>query len=291
MHRVLLVAGLFLIMMVAGCGGGLIEGQAGMSEGGSSSEGTGGGLGESGSQGGEVGGSSGAGGSTSTGSGGESSGSSGGGTEGAAPYCGDGRVDVDWGEECDAGEAVSDGCVLCKRARRIFLTSALLRGGEIGGLAGADAQCQALALRAMQEVKGSPIVDPTNFKALLSTGSETIAERHFMGEGPYLLMNGSRVSRSFAGLFNTRTNNEPLERPINVDERGKGLHAPVWTGTDIDGSPYPGVDHCGDWQDVQGSANFGHSDEVDSGWIHLVNAYNPTGDCYGAKPIYCVEQR
>jgi len=206
-------------------------------------------------------------------------------SSGPAPFCGDGHVDRDKGEECDDGEGISDTCVLCSRVRLIFLTSTLLQGGKINGLMGADAYCRSLALKAKTDIPDSPIVDPKNFKALLSTSTESIADRHFFGEGPYRLVNGLQVSRSFEALFS-----EPHDNPINVDERSQTLHGPVWTGTDIDGEPYPGINFCGDWKDNQGTANFGHSDYVDSWWIHADIDLNPDGDCYSELPIYCVEQ-
>lgn len=216
----------------------------------------------------------------STASDGESSESS-----GDIGYCSDGQVDPENHEECDDGELDSPSCVFCNRVRIIFLTSTLLQGGAINGLTGADAYCRSLALKAQQEVPDSPIVDPKNFKALLSTSTETIGERHFLGRGPYRLVNGLQVSRGFVELFS-----EPLENPINVNERSETMHNLVWTGTDIDAQPYPGIDFCGDWHDLNGTANFGDSDSLDSGWIHLDIDLNPTSDCESELPIYCVEQ-
>ena len=207
-------------------------------------------------------------------------------TSDPTPFCGDGHVDPDLLEECDDGEVVSDACVLCQRPRLIFLTSTLLKGGTIGGLMSADAYCRSLALKAQQEVPDSPIVDPTKFKALLSSSTESIADRHFFGKGPYRLVNGLTVADKFADLFN----GTPLINPINVNERSETMHSLVWTGTDVDGSPYPGITFCGDWNDVNGTANFGDSDSVDANWIHLDIDVNPDSDCGSNLPIYCAEQ-
>lgn len=207
------------------------------------------------------------------------------GSSGDVGYCSDGQVDPEDDEECDNGELDSPDCVLCQRARIIFLTSALLQGGAINGLTGADAYCRSLALKAQQEVPDSPIVEPMNFKALLSTSTESIWDRHFLGQGPYRLVNGLRVSRNFIELFT-----EPHENPINVNERSETMHNNVWTGTDVDGEPYPGVDYCGDWHDFNGTANFGNADRLDSGWVHYPGDLNPDSDCGSGRPIYCVEQ-
>jgi len=205
-------------------------------------------------------------------------------SSGSPSYCGDGRVDPDQGEECDEGLLITANCEDCRRVRVIFLTSELLKGGKINGLTGADAYCRSLALKAKDDLPESPIVEPMNFKALLSTSTESL-ERHHFGLGPYRLVNGLQVSANFVALFT-----EPLENPINVTERSETLHSLVWTGIDIDGTPYPGIDFCGDWTDVKGTANFGYSDAIDSDWIHLDIDLNPDSDCYSDQPIYCVEQ-
>jgi cysteine-rich repeat protein len=207
-------------------------------------------------------------------------------TSDSKPFCGDGHVDPDLLEECDDGEVVSDTCVWCQRPRLIFLTSTLLKGGKINGLTGADAYCRSLALKAQQEVPDSPIVDPTNFKALLSSSTESIADRHFFGKGPYRLVNGLTVANKFADLFN----GTQLINPINVNERSETMHFNVWTGTATDGTPYPGITYCGDWNEVTGTANYGRSDSVDVEWIDAISDVNPDSDCYGNRPIYCAEQ-
>jgi len=207
------------------------------------------------------------------------------GSSGEIGFCSDGQVDPEEHEECDNGDLDSPDCVHCQRVRIIFLTSTLLQGGAINGIMSADAYCRSLALKAQQEVPDSPIVDPKNFKALLSTSTESIWDRHFRGNGPYRLVNGLQVSRNFIEMFT-----EPLENPINVNERSETMHNLVWTGTDVDGEPYPGIDFCGDWHEFNGTANFGDSDSTDSGWIHLDVDLNPDSDCGSARPIYCVEQ-
>jgi hypothetical protein len=203
-------------------------------------------------------------------------------SEGPTPFCGDGQVDRTLGEECDDADPAT--CVQCRRVRRIFVLSLYLQGGKINGLTGADAYCRSQALKAMQALPDSPIVDPTSFKALLSTSTESIADRHFFGEGPYRLINDLPVSDSFAQLFS-----EPLKNPINVDEFSQTQSATVWTGTNADGEPYPGIDFCADWKDIGGTANWGHSDYVDGWWLHVDIPLNPQS-CGAEMPIYCVEQ-
>ena len=74
------------------------------------------------------------------------------------------------------------------------------------------------------------------------------------------------------------------------DERSQTQHVFVWTGTNIDGSPFPGIDFCADWTSNTGSNTYGRSDEIDSRWIYAANEYNPEYDCISERPIYCLEQ-
>ncbi|MBL8971744.1 MAG: hypothetical protein JNK56_14225, partial [Myxococcales bacterium] len=62
--------------------------------------------------------------------------------------CGNGMLDK--GEECEPASADDVECTqLCTDARKvIFVTSEMYKGGEIGGVAGGDAKCQALADKA-----------------------------------------------------------------------------------------------------------------------------------------------
>ena len=206
-------------------------------------------------------------------------------TGGTTPFCGDGVVNQAF-EECDDGNFDStDRCAItCQRVRLVFVTSTRLQG-KMSGLQGADAYCKSLALAAKQDEVDSPIEDPGNFKALLSTSTQTIWERHFVGKGPYKLVNGLMVSDSFTALFNA-----PLQNPINVDERSQVQHANVWTGADIDGSPFPGIDFCADWTSEDGSNTYGNSDEISNRWIYAANEYNPESNCDSERPIYCLEQ-
>lgn len=196
------------------------------------------------------------------------------------PFCGDGVVDAP-DEECDAPPESTESCVHCKKVRLIFVTSVRLSGETINGLTGADSRCKSLANDAKLADPGSPIKDPGNFLALLSTSTVPAVSRHFPGEGPYRLVNGLQVSHSFAALFM-----DPLENTITVDERSQTQTGPVWTGTNLEGGRYPGIDFCGDWKDSYGTANYGYNEALDAGWIHL----GVDTDCLSERPIYCIEQ-
>ena len=206
---------------------------------------------------------------------------------GSAAFCGDGVINQDF-EECDvpSPDPAEGPCTAtCKRSRIIFVLSLSLKG-DMNGLQGADAYCKSQAVKAKKADPSSALQGAGTFKALLSTSKETVFERHFQGEGPYRLVNGLTVSDSFKALFS-----EPLQTPINVDEFGLTREIPVWTGTDIDGSPYPGIDFCGDWTSDEGSSNSGYSKFIEM-WIDVGDevADNPSTDCYSGNALYCVEQ-
>lgn len=209
-------------------------------------------------------------------------------TTGMMAFCGDGVVNQDT-EECDDGSPSADGpcSPLCKRERIIFVLSIIVNG-ELSGLQGADAYCRSQASKALMADPSSPIKDPKNFKALLPSSTESIFERHFRGEGRYRLINGLTVSYSFDRLFS-----EPLQNAINVTEFGQTHVIPVWTASTADGHPYPGIDFCGDWTSVKGSASWGVSESTDAEWIEVSDeiVQQPTEHCAGERALYCVEQQ
>jgi hypothetical protein len=203
-------------------------------------------------------------------------------TGGPTPFCGDGVINGP-AEECDDGNAdPDDWCVDCYRGRLVFASSVQLSGATVNGFTGADAYCKAYASMAKQNDPDSPITDPGKFKAFLSDSQTDAIDRHFPGKGPYFLVNGLRVSRSFAALFT-----EPLENPINVDENSQTVvDGSAWTGTGADGKRYPGTDFCGDWHDLWGTASYGYNKALDTGWVH----FKADTDCLSERPIYCFEQ-
>jgi len=208
-------------------------------------------------------------------------------TTGFLAFCGDGVINQDF-EECDIPSPDPEGpcTAVCQRERIIFVLSISVNG-KLSGLQGADAYCKSQATMAMKTDPLSPIKDPNNFKALLSSSKETVFERHFRGEGPYRLVNGLTVSDSFTALFTA-----PLQNPINVDEFGHTRDIPVWTATTIDGLPYPGINFCGDWESAEGSSSWGLSYATDSDWIDVGDEVidNPTSYCYADLALYCLEQ-
>ena len=133
------------------------------------------------------------------------------------------------------------------------------RGGDLGGLAGADAHCQALAKK-----EGS--ADHT-WRAYLSTmatpGAPAVNARDRIGKGPWYNALGDRIASSLQDLHSAR-NRINLENAVT--ERGdmvKLEDQDILTGSRADGTAYPGTGDltCGNWTSSgRGRAQVGHVD-------------------------------
>ena len=139
-------------------------------------------------------------------------------------------------------------------------------GGNLGGLDGADAHCQALA-----EAVGA---GDRTWRAYLSTqapgGQPAVNARDRIGEGPWFNAEGLRIAANVDDLHYNNTNinydhalNERGER-VNSGANGDSpnMHD-ILTGTQLDGTAFPpGQDRtCNNWTSSgQGSAMVGHHD-------------------------------
>lgn len=206
--------------------------------------------------------------------------------------CGNGVVDHP-DEDCDSLLPDDPECTpLCRDGRKIiFVSSEHYKGGEIGGIAGGDAKCQALA-----DAEGIP----HEFKAWLATSKDDAPLVRFLwADVPYVDVNGNVIAETWQDIYGT-SNDAPLiteqgfqvapseltwpwmDPPTHLIAWGSGLNGP--------GGPLVMPFHCGGW-----------SDTSESGPIVLLDP-NPavpmsgtfkvsTGDaCHLAGPIICVEQ-
>jgi hypothetical protein len=140
------------------------------------------------------------------------------------------------------------------------------KGADLGGLAGADAQCQALA-----KAVGSTY---TTWRAYLSTtlpgGDAGVNARDRVGTGPWYNAKGVMVAKSVADLHSDANNitkqTALTEKGAVVNGRGDtpNIHD-ILTGTDPDGnfSTAGGDTTCGNWtKSADGSAIVGHHDRI-----------------------------
>ncbi|MFH1450491.1 MAG: PKD domain-containing protein, partial [archaeon] len=135
---------------------------------------------------------------------------------------------VDGAEECDDGNFVNgDGCsAVFSREGMVFFTTSTYSNGELGGIAGADAICNALA-----DNSNLPGIADRTFKAWLSDRTSNIRDR-LAQNIPFYNINGQELGVNLADLLNGPN------APINIDENGNVLNdwERVWTGTRDDGT-------------------------------------------------------
>ena len=139
-------------------------------------------------------------------------------------------------------------------------------GADLGGLAGADAHCLALAKAA-----GSP---HTNWRAYLSTtapgGEAGVNARDRIGKGPWHNAQGVMIARSVDDLHSESANvtkqTALTEKGGSVNGRGDPVNMhDILTGSDPNGmySTAGGDTTCGNWtKSGEGSAIVGHHDRV-----------------------------
>jgi hypothetical protein len=173
-----------------------------------------------------------------------------------------------------------------KSVTRFFVTSrGLGNGGDLGGLAGADAHCQALA-----KAEGSG--DHT-WRAYLSTsardGQPAVNARDRIGKGPWYNAEGVLIAANLDELHSDKAqiNKETAatERldPVNGVGDMPNRHD-ILTGSQPDGMAFPaGRDlTCGNWSSSDaGTAQVGHHDR--RGSTPGANSWNSAHESRGCS--------
>lgn len=230
------------------------------------------GGGNAGMAGGGAGGSA-SGGTTGSGGGADQGSGGGGGQGGASSTGGKGGAAVDAG----AGDAASSN----DKTMSFFVTSkGKGKGGDLGGLDGADAHCKALAMAV------SPALGAKNWKAYLSTSTVNAITR--IGSGPWYNAKGVVVAKSVQELHNDQTEKAPLSAtwPVGndafaviLDEKG-GTHVndvhDILTGSTAAGM-VDGNNHCSNWTSQTGTAANGHSNRAGGNRAPSWNATHTVG--------------
>ncbi len=144
-----------------------------------------------------------------------------------------------------------------------FVTSTPIgKGADLGGLAGADRQCQSLAQAVGAGGK--------SWHAYLSTqGAGAVNARDRIGRGPWVNAKGVVIAKDVADLHgaNNLTKQTALtEKGDIVNGRGDTPNThDILTGSQPDGTAFPAGDDrtCGNWtKSGQGAAMLGHSDRT-----------------------------
>ena len=172
-----------------------------------------------------------------------------------------------------------------------FITSTPIgNGGNLGGLAGADNQCQTLAQAAGA---GAPKV----WRAYLSTqaadGKPAINARERIGKGPWTNAKGAVVAKDVADLHGPNA----LTKQSALNEKGEVINGrgdqpnrhDILTGSQPDGTAFAAGDDktCKNWtSSTQGSAMVGHSDRIglrdddaSKSWNSSHGSRGPEGGC------------
>jgi len=170
----------------------------------------------------------------------------------------------------DAGPCI---CADCTTPGIVFVSSSLSTG-SMGGLSGADAECNRLALAAGL---------PGSYTAWMSVPGAHARDR-VGGGGPWYLKTGTLVACDVADLLDMT-----LGAPINVTETGGSAPSVlVWTGTKADGTVDTHADHdlCSGWNSAVFSpeALVGRSDSMASAFTA-----SQTGYCHRTFSIYCFQ--
>ncbi len=165
------------------------------------------------------------------------------------------------------------------------------KGGDLGGLEGADRHCQKLASaagagdrtwHAYLSTQGSALNDP-----------KVVHARDRIGSGPWHNAKGDLIARNVDELHSARSN---LTKETALDEKGRMVNGrtetpnkhDMLTGSRPDGTAFAGGFFpdmtCGNWKKsgADGSAMTGHHDRagsIDHPWALSWNSAHPTRGC------------
>jgi len=179
------------------------------------------------------------------------------------------------------------GPVCAQQANMSFFvtSSGLGKGGDLGGLAGADAQCQRLAQAAGAGNK--------TWHAYLSTqGANGVNAKDRIGKGPWVNAKGVTIASNLEELhsltYKINKTTALTEKGDFVNGRGDTPNEhDTLTGTQQDGTVVAGNDDatCSNWtssEDGKGGAVVGHTDLI--GNTQGVNFWNYSHKTPGCAP-------
>ncbi|MBR1129687.1 lectin [Bradyrhizobium iriomotense] len=164
------------------------------------------------------------------------------------------------------------------------------KGADLGGLEGADAQCQKLAQAAGAGSK--------TWRAYLSTqaaeGKPAVNARDRIGKGPWQNAKGAVIAKDVANLHSAANN---LTKQTALSEKGEVNNGAgdtpnrhdILTGSQADGTAFAAGDDktCKNWtSSTQGAAVVGHADrkglgddEPSKSWNSSHPSRGPDGGC------------
>jgi hypothetical protein len=169
-------------------------------------------------------------------------------------------------------------------AMTFFITSSGPgKGADLGGLTGADAQCQKLAQAVGATGK--------TWHAYLSTqGQGAVNAKDRIGKGPWQNAKGVVVAKDVADLHGGNN----LTKQTALNEKGEVVNGrgdtpnrhDILTGSQADGTAFAGADDrtCGNWtSSTQGAAMLGHSDRTGLDESAPAKSWNASHPSRGAE--------
>src|SRR5205823_12043311 len=163
------------------------------------------------------------------------------------------------------------------------------KGADLGGLAGADRQCQSLA----QKVGAGNRTWHAYLSTSPSGGQPAVNARDRIGRGPWQNAKGVVIARDVNELHG----NNNLNKQTALNEKGEPVNGrgdtpnrhDILTGSQPDGRAFPAGDDrtCGNWtRGTQGTAIVGHldrmglrEDEPSKSWNSSHPSRGPDGGC------------
>jgi hypothetical protein len=197
------------------------------------------------------------------------------------------RDDVDAGVDAggvrpavDASDAALDdtpeaGCADAGAGceRLVFVTSTTFSGNELGGIAGADAKCQARAA-----ASALLVVKNARFHAWISTNASSVRDRLIHGTSPYRKPLGTIFAKDWTDLTDGT-----LMSGIDEDESGGVTNGRAWTGTTAAGANGP--DQCDAWSPSGNSGRAGAVGNTTTAWTSLSD-----DGCEQPRHLYCFQE-
>lgn len=173
-------------------------------------------------------------------------------------------------------------------AKLVFATSKQYQG-NLGGIAGADDNCNELWQKAHPSEPGRI------FKAWISDGIDAPIDTFNKSKTGYRRVDGVRVADSWSDLTDGTINDT-----IDVDEEGgrlgwandaTGNFSTAWTNVAPDGSVMSTQSYrtCNQWTsyDTRDRGSYGDTGGIDAQWTSHKNEY---GSCRYERSLYCFEQ-
>ena len=167
------------------------------------------------------------------------------------------------------------------------------KGGDLGGLAGADAICQRLASGAGAGGRTwrAYLSVPPTFASATASAVPAIHARDRIGTGPWFNAKGDLIARDLAHLHNGNN----LSKATALDEKGATVKGrgdtpnehDILTGSRADGTAFaPQTDTtCGAWtKSGEGSAVVGHHDRIGPLPENWATSWNFSHQTLGCSP-------